>query len=257
MRFVFITGTDTDCGKTFIASSIIKGLSGKEIPTIGFKPVASGASDSSSRPECSRVDVASQQLVNSDALALYLASTLKPPYHVVNPYCFAPAIAPHVAAQEAGVKVTAQALNAHLGHLTKAYPQHTTQQPVRAEVAIVEGAGGWAVPLNDNETIGQWAAEQGMGVILVVALKLGCINHAMLSVAAIEASGAKLLGWVANQVSPQPMQRQQQTLQYLTQQIKAPLLKHAEYSDTALTWREQELAHLITAIGCNHRQREA
>lgn len=257
MRFVFITGTDTDCGKTFVASSIIKELSGKGLLTIGFKPVASGASLAGVRNDVQHIRHEAHEWVNDDALALYNASPLQPPYNVVNPYCFEPAIAPHVAAKEAGNIVTAAKLNAHMAALAQPYPVYPSGQHQCAAVAVVEGAGGWAVPLNDEQSIAQWAVQQSMDVILVVGLKLGCINHAMLSVAAIETSGVKLVGWVANQLSETPMARQQETVDYLTQHIKAPLLKQAAYTPQGhLEWTDNEYEALVKAVGCNPHQAE-
>jgi dethiobiotin synthetase len=140
------------------------------------------------------------------------ASNVTPPYKSVNPIALAPPIAPHIAADEAGIELSAQEL-AH----------HCRRQLNDADFSLVEGAGGWLVPLNAEETLADLAIVLGLPVILVVSLKLGCINHALLTALSIEQSGLTLAGWVAND-SVQPMARRQQNIETLTQRIEAPCL---------------------------------
>lgn len=178
-RGFFVTGTDTGVGKTLAASALLHAFGARGLATAGMKPVASGAH---ATPEGLR---------NDDALALMAAATVALPYEVVNPYCFEPAIAPHLAAADAGVRVD-------LGALIMNYLQVVSQ----CDVAVVEGAGGWRVPLNHAETLAGLARRLGFPVVLVVGMRLGCINHALLTAEAVRADGLRLAGWVANQVDP-------------------------------------------------------
>lgn len=169
-----VTGTDTGVGKTVAAAALLRLASGLGWRTAGYKPVASG---------CERVGGV---LHNADALALQAAATESLPYARVNPYAFEPAIAPHLAAEAAGDRVRLSVLND--GHAYLA---------ARADLVVLEGAGGWLVPLNPDISFGGWVAQQGWPVLLVVGMRLGCINHALLSAEAI-ARRCRLVGWVAN-----------------------------------------------------------
>jgi dethiobiotin synthetase len=177
---IFITGTDTGVGKTRVAVGLVTLLAGLGRRVVGLKPVASGA-------------VATPAgLRNDDALALAAASPLALPYERVNPFCFAPAIAPHLAAAEAGVALDVDSL---CGWYRSA--------SAGAELAIVEGAGGWRVPLHPRGFLSDLPERLGLGVILVVGLRLGCLNHARLTFEAIERGGrCRFLGWVGNAVDP-------------------------------------------------------
>jgi dethiobiotin synthetase len=177
-RGVFITGTDTGVGKTVVAAGLVRLLALRGRRVIGLKPVASGA------------EPTPQGLRNADALALAAQGTVPVPYALTNPYCFVPAIAPHLAAAEAGVEVT-------IDSLTGWYEQAASD----AEVAVVEGAGGWRVPLHPEGFLSDLPERLGLGVILVVGLRLGCLNHARLSFEAIERSGrCPFLGWIGNRI---------------------------------------------------------
>jgi dethiobiotin synthetase len=176
---VFVTGTDTGCGKTRVSVALIEQIRARGTRVGGFKPVAAGSAWRDGK------------LRNDDALALIAASGLDVSYPVVNPYCFDPAISPHLAAAEAGVKIEAGPILAARDELA-----------ARCDFLVVEGAGGWRVPLGPRLDIQGLALALGLPVLLVVGLRLGCLNHALLSEQSILASGARLLGWVGSQVDP-------------------------------------------------------
>jgi dethiobiotin synthetase len=177
---IFITGTDTGAGKTVVAAGLVRLLAGQGRRVIGLKPIASGAARTPTG------------LRNADALTLAAESSVEVPYAVTNPYCFEPAIAPHLAAAEAGVPVPMTAL-------MRWYQEAGTD----AEIAIVEGAGGWRVPLHPEGFLSDLPEQLGLGVVLVVGLRLGCLNHARLTLEAIERSGrCRFVGWIGCQVDP-------------------------------------------------------
>ncbi len=178
---IFVTGTDTDAGKTYVSTGILNAFNKHHKSTLGIKPIASG---------CEKHDGI---LYNADALALQKASSIKLPYHHINPYAFEPAIAPHIAAQQIQCDLTV----AKLIEETKVALQHS------ADICIIEGAGGWYVPLNDKETMADYVKALGLGVILVVGIRLGSINHAILTHKAIENDGIPVKGWIANCVIPE------------------------------------------------------
>jgi dethiobiotin synthetase len=177
---IFITGTDTGAGKTVVAAGLVRLLSGQGRRVLGLKPIASGAVRTAAG------------LRNADALALSAESSVQVPYAVTNPYCFEPAIAPHLAAAEAGMPVPVTAL-------MRWYLAAATG----AELVVVEGAGGWRVPLHPEGFLSDLPEQLGLGVVLVVGLRLGCLNHARLTLEAIERSGrCRFFGWIGCQVDP-------------------------------------------------------
>lgn len=171
----FVTGTDTGVGKTLVSQILLHRLRREGRRVIGFKPVASGCEQT--------VD----GLRNADALALQQASSVALPYAQINPYAYAPPIAPHLAA-------AAQDERIELARI------QTCLNQAAADYAVVEGVGGWLVPLNDRESVADLAALLQLPVILVVGLRLGCLNHARLSLAAMRAQGVEIAGWVANSI---------------------------------------------------------
>ncbi|MCP6699018.1 dethiobiotin synthase [Pseudomonas donghuensis] len=197
----FIAGTDTDVGKTTIAAGLLHAARLAGLSTLGAKPVASGC------------ELSSKGLRNADAMALIAESSLKLPYEQVNPFAFEPAIAPHLAAREAGVALSVQAL------LT----------PMRevlangADFTLIEGAGGWRVPLSGQANLSDLAVALKLPVILVVGVRLGCINHALLTAEAIARDGLQLAGWVANIVEP-GTSRLEENLASLAERLPAPCL---------------------------------
>lgn len=197
----FITGTDTEIGKTTIACGLLQAARQAGMSTAAAKPVASGCER---RPEGLR---------NSDALALLGECSLPLGYEEVNPFAFAPAIAPHLAAREVGVALSSEALVGPVRHvLAKG-----------ADFTVVEGAGGWRVPLAGEENLSDLAIALDLPVILVVGVRLGCINHAVLSAEAILRDGLPLAGWVANIVDPHTS-RLEENLATLAERLPAPCI---------------------------------
>ena len=166
---VFITGTDTDAGKTYVSVLLLQLLNDTGLITVGLKPISAGC-------ELVEVSPGNEQLRNADALALQSAASLKLEYDVINPIAFAPPIAPHIAAKEADVKITTQALTAHY---------QSVQEGYQADFTLVEGAGGWRLPLsveqNEQVFLSDFVVAQQLPTILVVGMKLGCLNHALLT----------------------------------------------------------------------------
>jgi len=198
---IFITGTDTGVGKTVVASGLVRLAAGRGRRVVGLKPVASGAE---STPNGLR---------NEDALALAAESTVPLPYALTNPLCFEPAIAPHIAAAEAGVAISVPSLLEWYGNAT-----------AQADVAIVEGAGGWRVPLHPEGFLSDLPEQLGLDVLLVVGLRLGCLNHARLTLEAIERSGrCRYVGWIGNRIDP-TFARLDENLTTLTRLLGGPAL---------------------------------
>lgn len=198
MQTIFITGTDTDAGKTYVAVALLQGLKALGYRTVAQKPVAAGVNAAG---------------FNTDALQLQQHATEPLSYELVNPYCLEDAVAPHLAAAKAELVIDSSILSKELQKL----------QNVDADIALVEGAGGWLLPLDENCTMADWVTEQQLPVLLVVGMKLGCLNHALLTINEIERSGLKLLGWVANCIDPD-MAYQQENISYLQQKLTAPCL---------------------------------
>jgi dethiobiotin synthetase len=199
-RGFFVTGTDTGVGKTRFAVALLEALTRAGARTAGMKPVASGCETRGGR------------LVNDDALALKAASSIDAPYDQVNPYAFAPAIAPHVAAARAGVSIELSRLRSCFDALA-----------LRADSVVVEGAGGWLVPLGPDTTMADLAASLRLPIVLVVGMRLGCISHALLTARAIEASGQRLAGWVANDPQP-PMPERAASVAAIAERLDAPCI---------------------------------
>lgn len=200
-RAYFIAGTDTDIGKTTIACGLLHAARLAGLSTAAAKPVASG---------CSRTP---QGLRNADALALLAECSLPLDYAEVNPFAFAPAIAPHLAAREAGVRLDLEAL---LGPVRRVLARG-------ADFTLVEGAGGWRVPLAGQATLSDLPVALALPVILVVGVRLGCINHGLLSAEAIARDGLVLAGWVANLIDPHTA-RLEDNLATLAERLPAPCL---------------------------------
>lgn len=196
----FIAGTDTDVGKTFISAALLQAAARSGLSTVGLKPVASGARETP------------QGLRNQDAEILLEAATKKLSYEQVNPVVMVAPTAPHIAAQWENRRLDCQ----RLVGFTRASLRE-------AEFTLVEGAGGWYVPLNPQQTLADFAKELSLPVILVVGVKLGCINHALLTAQAITRDGLTLAGWVANGFASD-MLALRETLDFLHQAMPAPCL---------------------------------
>jgi len=179
-RGFFVTGTDTGVGKTCISLGLMRALQAQGHTVAGMKPVASGC------------HTAANGLENDDALRLQICSSLPVKYAQVNPYAFEPAIAPHLAARINGSIIQVPVIKKYFRELSEG-----------ADFVVVEGIGGWLVPINTEQTMQDVALELGLPVVLVVAIRLGCLNHALLTAAAIRKSGLRLAGWVANRLDPQ------------------------------------------------------
>ena len=200
-RTFFVTGTDTDAGKTIVTCGLLEAARQKQLQTIALKPVAAGC------------DQTPDGLRNDDALALIDAMTCQLPYEQVNPVALEPAIAPHIAAKEAKRRITLDRLTGFSrGALM-----------TKHDIAFIEGAGGWRVPLNDREMLSGLARPLNASVILVVGVKLGCISHALLTAESVMAEGLNLAGWVANVMDPD-MNRLDENLETLTAMMPAPCL---------------------------------
>jgi dethiobiotin synthetase len=213
----FVTGTDTEIGKTTIACGLLYAARQAGLSTAAAKPVAAGCEDT---PDGLR---------NEDALALQAQCQPPMAYELINPIRLKSAIAPHIAAVEESVPLTVELL---AGGCLQVFDR-------AADLTLVEGAGGWRVPLNADQTLADLAKDLNIPVIMVVGMKLGCINHALLSAEAIAADGLTLAGWVANQVDPH-MSRPSENLATLRQQLKAPCLGF-------VPWMEQPSAAAIAA----------
>lgn len=208
MKEFFITGTDTDAGKTHVTSLLLKLLAQHKKNAIGFKPLAAGC------------EMAFEQLVNADALMLMESATVSAKYDVINPFAFAPPIAPHIAAEQVGVTIT-------LDKLSTAY---STLKQQGADYHLTEGAGGWALPINNTDYLYDWVKDEQLPVILVVGMKLGCLNHALLTAAHMQSLGINCVGWIANQVDPN-MDEYQANLDSLKARLPFPILAISPYSE--------------------------
>lgn len=198
MQSFFVTGTDTGAGKTFASTTLLHALRGRGRRAIGMKPVASG---------CERT---ADGWRNEDALALLAASEPRPAYADLNPYALPEPLAPEIAAREAGVTLA-------LPPIVAAYERLRAQ----ADVVVVEGVGGWAAPLSASLDQRDLVRALRLPVVLVVGMRLGCLNHARLTARAIRADGAELIGWIANEVDPD-MARRDENFELLKARIEAP-----------------------------------
>lgn len=205
---IFITGTDTHIGKTYISVGLLKLFTQWGYTTLGLKPLATGGIRQNSF------------LYNADALALQQASSVKLAYYRLNPFCFEPPIAPHIAA--ASLKKTLSV------ELLKRKTEYGLYYPV--DVCLVEGIGGWYVPLNNLETMADYVISCDLSVILVVGIRLGCLNHALLTYQAIQSKKTMLLGWIANCLNPERNDNEAMIVS-LKQWLPIPFLGTVEYKE--------------------------
>jgi dethiobiotin synthetase len=203
----FVTGTDTSVGKTLVSAALINNLAKDGERVVGMKPVASGCHKTGSG------------LRNDDAEMLIAASNVDADYCDINPYAFEPAIAPHLAAQEEGIKIELENVFKHFELLSQ-----------KSDSIVVEGVGGWMAPLGHVITNEHLAKTLGLPVVLVVGLRLGCISHALLTARAIEAAGLGFGGWVANTIDP-GMERIEENIATLGQRLAAPMLGRVPHLD--------------------------
>lgn len=211
MSDYFITGTDTGVGKTWTTLAMMKVLQNKGKAVVGMKPVASGCRTTSAG------------LRNDDATRILKQSNCRGDqtidYKTVNPYPFKRAIAPHIAADLAGIKIDIEKIDKEFNTLKK-----------EADSVMVEGVGGWSVPLGDNIMLADLVKRLNLPVILVVGLRLGCINHALTTIRAIEADGARLHGWIGSQLDP-GYACLNETMISLQTRINAPFLGNLAYME--------------------------
>lgn len=203
----FITGTDTDVGKTYIASALIKHFCKQGLLTVGMKPVAAGA------------ELVNGRLLNSDVTELIKAGNVDADLALINPYVFSPAIAPHIAAEQAGVSVS-------LDNIQQAFDV----LQAKADVVVVEGAGGFRVPINHEQTMADLVVKLNLPVIMVVGVRLGCINHALMTAGSIRAVGLNLVGWVANRIDPN-MPAIEENILTLKVMLKAPCVANVAWGE--------------------------
>jgi dethiobiotin synthetase len=201
----FITGTDTEIGKTFVACALLHALRRSGARAVAMKPIAAGCDENG---------------INDDVERLLAASSFAPPRQLVNPYAFRAAIAPHIAAAEEGRQIELPAIATAFAELRSL-----------ADVVLVEGVGGFCVPLDATTDTADLAALLDLPLILVVGMRLGCINHALLTAQAIAARGLPLAGWVANRIDP-AMSRFSENLAALRSRLPAPLLGIVEHGTT-------------------------
>ena len=208
MKRWFITGTDTEIGKTYVSCALIRHLTAQGHRVAAMKPVASGCV------------ITRDGLRNDDALGLMAATNVILPYEMVNPYAFEPAIAPHIAAQQAGLTINTEKISA-------------IARTIEADYLVIEGVGGWCVPLGDERMLKDLVKVIADEVILVVGMRLGCINHALLTAARIQQDGLPLKGWIANHVDPD-MKAQEENLETLLSFMPVPLIAVHPWSAAGL-----------------------
>jgi dethiobiotin synthetase len=206
----FITGTDTGVGKTFVTAGLLRSLHARGLVAAGMKPIASG---------CERTPAG---LRNDDALQIQAASAVDLPYALVNPYAFEPPIAPHIAAAQAGIDIDIDTILGNCSTIAS-----------RADCVIVEGVGGWEVPIGATLAMPDVAVALGLPVMLVVGIRLGCINHALLTANAVRARGLRLAGWIANHLDPDTLE-QAAIVSAIGERIGAPMLAAIPHEPDAI-----------------------
>ena len=208
MAGIFVTGTDTNVGKTLISAAMLHTMTNLGLRAVGMKPIAAGA------------DLIDGAWINEDVAELARAGSVEAPPELVNPYLFREAIAPHIAADRKGIHIEIPCIVDAYGQLAGL-----------ADWVVVEGAGGFRVPLDDRRDSADLAVALGLPIVLVVGMRLGCINHALLTAEAIAARGLRLAGWIANRVDP-AMAAFEENLASLEERLPAPCL-------AVVPWLEQ------------------
>ncbi len=216
----FVTGTDTNVGKTLVSCALLHALRARGLSAVGMKPVASGCHSTA------------DGMRHGDAEALMVASSVSFDYAAVNPYALRAATAPHLAAQAEGVTISIDTI-----------AQGFARVQALADAVVVEGVGGWAVPIDATRTMADVAARLRLPVVLVVGLRLGCLNHALLTVAAIEHAGCRLAGWVANHLSSDANGVLKDYVAALRERLAAPLLGEIPYMSN-----RPDPAHLVSCL---------
>ncbi len=212
---IFVTGTDTEIGKTVVSCQLMDALAREGNKVIGMKPIASGAEKQNGI------------FKNEDALQLIEHANVDVPYELINPFCFEPAIAPHIAAKQAGEQIDFMVIE-------KAYHELTKQ----ADWVVVEGVGGWSVPLSNKHKVADIPTRLNLPVVLVVGMRLGCINHALLTAESIRNNGNSLVGWIANKID-QNMRVYEENLQTLKDMLSCPIIGQVPYMQAGQTGLDQ------------------
>lgn len=212
-RAYFVAGTDTGVGKTFSSCVMLKAAEKQALRTLALKPISAG---------CELVELSSgkKQWQNEDAIALIEHMSVKLPYAQVNPAAFEVPASPHISAALESKVVRADRI--------VGYCRGAMMTP--ADFVLIEGAGGWRVPISPSETMADIAKQLELKVILVVSLKLGCLNHALLSAEAIRRDGLEIAGWIGNQAEPQKMSYEEQNIATLKSALVAPCLGILPYA---------------------------
>jgi len=219
MKTVFITGTDTDAGKTYVSRLLLTGFAAKNIAAIGLKPIAAGVDGDGK---------------NADAKMLQALSAVALSYDMVNPLLLQAPVAPHLAAASEGINLDFSVLDQQLAD--------TATLP--ASIRFIEGAGGWLLPIDATQYLADWVIQQQLPVILVVGMKLGCLNHAMLTARELQRSRVTVLGWVANVIDP-TMLLPDDNIADLTQRLPWPRLAVLPFQTAAPV---QLAAHLALQL---------
>lgn len=222
IRGVFVTGTDTGVGKTLVAESLLLALGRAGRRAVAMKPVASGCRSTADGPR------------SEDAERLATASVLKVAYELINPFAYVPAVAPHLAARAEGRPIDIGLIEQRFRALVEA-----------ADFVVVEGVGGWRVPIGAERTMADVAVRLGLPVLLVVGVRLGCLNHTLLTAEAVARDGCGLAGWVANRIEPE-MTWVEATEEALTGRLGEPLVRipHQQSGPDSLTIGNALMAHL-------------
>jgi len=204
----FITGTDTDIGKTVCTKALLQAANKQHKATLGYKPISAGC------------EATIDGLRNEDALTLQQHSSIQLPYSMINPVAYQQPIAPHIAAAEIDQAIDINLIDKGLSQLKQHNP----------DLLLIEGAGGWHLPINNKQLLSTWVVEQKIPVIVIVGLKLGCLNHALLTIESIRHSGGVIAGWIANH-SQQNMPYVNENIATLKSFITEPLLAEIPYMD--------------------------
>jgi dethiobiotin synthetase len=230
-RGVYVTGTDTGVGKTLVSASLLAALNASRVRAAGMKPVASGCESTS------------DGLRNEDALALLAQSYGAPDYALINPFALLNPVAPHIAARDAGMDIILEPIDAAFNALS-----------TNTDCIIVEGVGGWCVPLSDTLMQSDLVRSLDLPVILVVGLRLGCINHALLSARAIVADSCEMIGWIGNRIDPH-MLCIDENIATLRERLPAPCLGFLPFAENADARRMgAHLGAAVTAISAACRR---
>ncbi|MDD9194983.1 dethiobiotin synthase [Aliivibrio sp. S3MY1] len=201
----FVAGTDTDVGKTVSSKAILDALDMKGLNTAAYKPVAAGSEDKG------------EGVQHSDAIHLRSAANVELSYEEVNPYALLLPASPHIAAKAENVVIDYSVLSQGLAALKE-----------KSDIVLVEGAGGWRVPVSKNDCLSTWVKQEKLPVVLVVGIKLGCLSHAMLTAEAIQHDGLEIIGWVANRVNP-GTENYAEIIKMLEDKMPAPKLGEIPY----------------------------